>query len=426
MQSLLLVALTLGNSAAGFALQVLIAKRYGVGLESDAYFRALAVPLFCSGLFSAQTVFRAVPALMLRAAQGPGAWRAAAGSYFRTSLAIGGGVAAVGGLLGTPGLPWARAGDGGALAIELGLLCWAFGAAQFPLLAAVALLQSRHRYVAAAVAVGLPQVAACVALLVLPRVSIAAVPAASAIASILAAAALGRVLLSGNRAPVPERPDGFGRRVVLESPYTAATLACFSVYAVIDSALLPRYGSGFLTSASVCQRLVVGLGQLVIAAPLTLITRDLVARVGDHDARGFERCLRTTLARVVLHASAAALGLYFTADWVMRAVLSSRAGATLDPGVAARTLRQMLPGMVVMCASTILVRSALTIPGLVRRTWWLGAVWGGLYALGVALLSGPGLNQSGLAYSLSWLLVAIGLILFLKRVGPALILAEQP
>jgi putative peptidoglycan lipid II flippase len=423
MQSLLLVALTLGNSAAGFALQVLIARRYGVGVESDAYFRALAVPLFCSGLFSAQSVFRAVPALMLRAAQGPGPWRAAAGSYWRTALAIGAGVAAIGVLLGTPGLPWARAAAGGAPALEP--LCWAYGAAQFPLLAAIALLQSRHRYVAAAIATGLPQVVACVALLIVPRVSIAVVPAALTAASVLLAALLGAGLLSGDPVSTSERRDGFGRRVVLESPFTAATLACFSVYAVIDSALLPRYGSGFLTSASVCQRLVVGLGQLVIAAPLTLITRDLVARVDDRDPEGFERCLRTTLARVVLHASAVAAGLYVTADWVMRAVLSSRAGASLDPGVAARTLRQMLPGMVVMCASTILVRSALTIPGLVRRTWWLGAVWGGLYALGVALLSGPGLNQSGLAYSLSWLLAALGLILFLRRVGPAFILAEK-
>lgn len=424
MRSLLLVALTLGNSAAGFALQVLVARRYGVGAESDAYFRALAVPLFCSGLFSAQSVFRAVPALMLREAQGPGLWRAAAGSYWRTALAIGAGVAAIGLLLGTPGLPWTRVASGGAPALEL--LCWAYGAVQFPLLAAIALLQSRHGYVAAAVAAGLPQVVACVALLVVPRVSISVVPAALTAASALLAALLGAGLLSGDPVSASERRDGFGRRVVLESPFTAATLACFSVYAVIDSALLPRYGSGFLTSASVCQRLVVGLGQLVVAAPLTLITRDLVARVGAHDARGFERCLRTALARVVLHASAVAVGLYFTADWVMKAILSSRAGASLDPAVAARTLRQMLPGMVVMCASTILVRSALTIPGLVRRTWWLGAIWGVLYALGVALLSRPGLNESGLAYSLSWLLAALGLILFLKRVGPAFILAAQP
>jgi putative peptidoglycan lipid II flippase len=423
MQSLLLVALTLGNSGAGFALQVLIARRYGVGVESDAYFRALAVPLFCSGLFSAQSVFRAVPALMLRAGQGPGSWRAAAGSYWRTSLVIGAGLAALGALWGTPGLPWVRAAAGGAPALEL--LCWAYGAAQFPLLATVALLQSRHRYVVAAVATGLPQVVACVALLILPGVPIALVPAALTVASALLAAVLGGALLGADPTSPGEGRDGFGRRVLLESPFTVATLACFSVYAVIDSALLPRYGSGFLTSASVCQRLVVGLGQLVIAAPLTLITRDLVARVGDRDPRGFERCLRAALARVVLHASAVAAGLYVSADWIMRALLSSRAGASLDPGSAARTLRQMLPGMVVMCAGTILVRSALTIPGLVRRTWWLGAAWGLLYALAVALLSRPGLSENGLAYSLSWLLAAASLIAFLRRVAPGFILAEQ-
>ncbi len=428
MQSWLLVALTLANSIAGFVLQVLIVKLFGVGVKSDAYFRALAGPLFCTGLFAAQSTFRAVPALMSRSLQGSQSWWIAAKSYFQTSIVIGLGLAILGTVLWPPGLARGTAGLYDGLTARLGILCWIYGATQIPLVAVVALLQSRHRYATALIVTSLPQVATCAVMALVNDLDIVAIPALLATASATCVLVLSVVLLGNGAKRAGDGSDapGFGRRIVLESPYTVATLACFSVYAVIDSVLLPRFGSGFLTSANLCQRLVIGLGQLLIAAPMTLITRDLVLKVNAHDAAGFERHLWTTLVRVVFHASLLAAALFVAAGWMMYAIISSRSSTGFDTTVATRTLRHMLPGMVLMLASNILVRSALTIPGLVRRTWWLGAVWGILYAVSVELISSPQLNGSGYAYSISWVIAFASFGWFVKRYGRVLIIAAHP
>jgi putative peptidoglycan lipid II flippase len=423
MQSFLLVALTLANGVVGFLLQVLVAKLFGVGLKSDAYFRALAAPLFCVGLFMAQSTFSAVPALMSRGLTGAAEWLSAARSYMLTSTTLGLVVAIVGSLLWPPGLLWPRVGweEGGGLA--LGVACWIYGATQFALVATVALLQSKHRYPLALMVMGIPQVFVCLAMLLLPRLELVTIPllqtSASAACTLAASVALLRSKPEGGKAP--EGRPGFGLRILLESPYAVATLACFSVYAVIDSALLPLFGSGFLTSASFCQRLVIGFGQLVIAAPLTLVTRDLVASVDRRDPAGFRKSLLTSLATVVRHSVSLALVLYLAADWIMYLALTSRNKDSLDSAIAARTLRQMLPGMVFMLLGNMLARSALTVPGLVRKTWWVGLVWAALYGVSVILISSPQFNGSGYSYSIAWGATSILFGYFLSRHGPSMI-----
>jgi hypothetical protein len=423
MRSVLLVALTLANGAAGFALQLLIARSYGVGIKSDAYFGALAAPLFCVGLFTAQSTFSAVPALMSRAARGRKIWLVAARSYMLTSVAIGSALALIGSLLWPRGLLWTVVGMHRGSGTALGVLCWIYGATQFPLVAAVALLQSRHRYLVALLAMAVPPLFTCLAMVALPHLDIVAVPAFQAVATAACALVASATLL--RRGPGTAGNGGgeagFGMRTVVESPYAVATLACFSIYAVIDSTLLPIFASGFLTSANVCQRLVIGLGQLVIAAPLTLITRDLVASIQARDPAGFQKSLVAALGRVLRNSLLLALVLYLGANAIMHVILSSRNKDSLDTLIAARTLRQMLPGMVLMLASNILVRSALTIPGLVRKTWWLGVAWGGLYAASVLLISTKRFNGSGYSYSIAWGITSVLLACYLRRVGPAAI-----
>jgi hypothetical protein len=119
------------------------------------------------------------------------------------------------------------------------------------------------------------------------------------------------------------------------------------------------------------------------------------------------------------------VALYVAADWIMVVLLSSRSHASFDVSVAARTLRHMLPGMVLMLVSNILVRSALAIPGLVRWSWWLGAAWGIPYAIAVQVISSPQLNGSGYAYSISWTVAFLFFAWFLKRAGLGFILAAS-
>lgn len=63
-KSLLITFLSLGSSLIGFFVQVLLAKRFGLGVELDAYLFSLSVPVFIAGTLSAMMSYSLVPRLV--------------------------------------------------------------------------------------------------------------------------------------------------------------------------------------------------------------------------------------------------------------------------------------------------------------------------------------------------------------------------
>ena len=62
--SILVTLITLSASALGFAVQLLLASRYGISIDLDAYLFAISVPTFIAGTISAMMSYELVPRLV--------------------------------------------------------------------------------------------------------------------------------------------------------------------------------------------------------------------------------------------------------------------------------------------------------------------------------------------------------------------------
>ena len=430
MQPILLTGLSLLNSLLNLAIQVLIARRFGVGAVTDAYFAALATPLFLAGLYASQVTFRVVPSLMAARDGADGSGRSQELSILRDAVRIGV-------LVGAAGTAWSLGqgllgvGQWGRSAVPLLLPAgWLFGASQFPLLAVLAILQARHRYLESAFAALAPSLVTASVLLACgscPIVVAVLLPTAAGIAVVVGVRfALSREERGGAEAHPNAAPQtGGARALATELPFTVATLTGFSVYAPIDATILPRFGAGYLTIAAICQRIVIGLGQIAVTAPMTLTTRRLVAAIGARDVAAYRMAVTRATQGVALIALALVAALAVFAKPIMLVLVSARSASSPDLSVGVSTLREMLPGTILMLVSNMVVRSALAVPGMVRRTWWLGAAWGVMYVAALLAVSRPGRNGSGIAYSVAWCVSAPALWLYVRRWSPRLIRGVQ-
>ena len=417
----LVTGLTLGASGINFISQALLAFRFGAGTDVDSYAFSLSVPIFVAGLVASIISYTVVPMIAVEH-DNP---ERRSGICFAFAW-IGVGIGLLLALLSIPGLliqPYALPSGSPIMAnTELPAMIlagWFAAGAQVMGAMMTAQLIACRRPIAAALLGLLPGLSTSIALLALARLGIVVAVAGLFVGSLLAAAVglyLQRMILLAHPARIDFRAEAGA--LMHNAIWAALALSCFSSFAVSDAYWAARMPEGSLASLSFVQRLIIGIGSLVVAGPSALFVPRFAAFVSVSDGRGFGRLLARTLM-VVWGLGAASAALLYVCSEQMVALLFKRGSFGDDDVLSLSALfRDMAPGFVAMIGVVILMRALFCIKGTGRLAAILGGGWCLLYFGLSGLLHHRGALGIAESYSTSWIIMAIAMTaLTFYRIG---------
>lgn len=416
----LVTGLTLGASGVNFVVQALLAYRFGLGTRVDSYAFSLSAPVFVAGLIAAIISYTVVP-LIVREGADPARRAALCG----ITLLVAGGAALtlaaaapLAMLLQPLGLP-----RGSAIAAEphlAALIGFAWLAAALQVLTAVltAQLTADHRPVAAATLALGPGIGAATALLVLPKPYILIVSLGFLVGCVGAVAAglwLQRGRLALRRTPGMRAEIG---DLMRRGAWAALALSCFSSFAPSDAFWATRMPEGSLASLGYVQRLIIGVGGLIVAGPSALYVPRFAALIKAEDGAGFAQLLARTLA-IVLGLGAVAIGLLYLYSEPVVSLLFRRGAFGSDDVIRLAALfRTMAPGVVAMLAAVILMRALFCLKRAEVAAAILGMAWPISYFILSGLFHHQGVAGIARSYSIAWAIIAIAIAAYVfQRIG---------
>jgi len=427
--SILVSSLTLIAGFMSFLNQLVMARLFGVSVDMDAYLIAISIPLFVSGVLSAVLSYSLVPALVAHKAD-PVTYRRFAGLLLLSLIVVAMVIACAGfvvapvqvGILGGS-LPAHALAD----AIQIARISWLTVA----LALVVGHLNAMHnaaRIFLLPVAVSmLPFVGMIVAGLAFGSEHGPLVIAWGMSAGYLLAipALLLRSLPTFDFSTHCLRLWKDVAGYLIRTPLMLLAMLCFTVYQSIDAYWAPQVGTGNLSYLGYAQRILVGIGTLVIAGPSAV----LLPRLAEAHAEGRNIDLLHDTARtmraVFAFATPPAIFISLLAEPLVRLCFERGAfdhQATL--GVAG-VLPVMMLGMVMMLCVVILFRALFSRHDVTRASL-LGILATVLYfALSGFLSQRWGVKGIAIAYALSWWLVQVLAALSVWQGHMALLLCRE-
>lgn len=410
--SVVITLLSLFGSVLGFVAQLLLAERFGLGLEVDAYLFAMSVPTFVAGMLSAMMSYAVIPRLV--ACEKDILYQ----RRYMGSLLIGMTTMALlmMGLLNailknfqryalSPDSPIPHY-DGLSVLILLACLVGACMTVQGCI---TAMLNSVRQYVASSALGLLSSFGMVVSLLILgPVIGIIAIPMGM-LSGIVIGILGGVFLLRGYLFPLPWKSLLWLELGVLmhSSLYTAIAMSCFSSYVVVDAYFAPQAGTGTLATLGYAQRLVIGFGTLVVAGPSAVVVPRMAELLRDQNYIGFWKFLLRAITAIAATGSILALSLAVFAEPLIRTLFARGQFGEEQVSVLASTLRYMTPGMVTMLTSSIVLRSLFCFRGAERVASLLGLTWSTLYSLTSFLMYKNGAPGIAAGYSIVWIIFFI-------------------
>lgn len=413
--SLLITALSLIGSFLGLLVQLLMAQRYGSGVEVDAYLYAISTPTFVAGLLASLLSYTVVPR-MAQYADGAEFQNRLIISLIALTICM---VLLL--LLISPALcyvqkvllPQSSLIQKQHNLHELLIIGWGIAGMQILLAAACAILTGLKKPIfSTALNLG-PYIAMLIAMLI----------------SKGGTEQLAYGMLTGTcislifaLTVLQQRMDGHWHQVawhevcalITGSPYTIIAMSCFSAYAVVDSYWAPRAGEGVLANLGYSQRIMIALGNLAVAGPSALLVPKFSEIITKRSQANFEKMLKSALATTFAIGSALALCLYMGAEPLIQFVFTRGAFGQQDAVSVAGVLQYCLPGMVFMLLSVISLRVLFCFREIEKISALLGAMWCLIYfSLCWHLVQYDGQGMA-VAYSLTWLLYLIGVLTTIK------------
>jgi len=411
---LAVTGLSVTASCIGFVLQILLAAHYGAGLPIDSYLFATSVPLFLAALGSAALSYSVVPALV--EVELDAAARSTLLRHLRRRMVL---IALVFVTVGIPAL-WLQPlsipknsalRDAPMLPILIGL-GWSIGGVQiFTALFSIELNAARRPITAACLALP-PNFVAILAVLLGPH-QITTVPIGvlcGTLVSLVTGGGLTRRAFAGKDVKVhPARP----KMHIIRIGWTLLAMSCFSIYSVIDAFWGPRAGVGTLASLGYAQRLVVGIGSLVVAGPSAVLTPRFAMRLRDGGRVAFLGEVRRTMLVIGVITSCAATLLMLLSSRLIEAAFGRGEFVKSDIIRVELIFRAMLPGFCAMLVSVVLTRAIFCLKDVERPMALASFSWAIVYFICCgAMLAWGGLGF-GISYSLAWviyLMIAIGVL----------------
>lgn len=407
--SLIVTFLTICASLLGFVVQLLLAQRFGVGVEVDAYLFSLSLPTFLAGLISAILSFNLIPRLV-SVKNDVHLHRNLIGTVvigvatIALALMILMGVGMT--LLSDHLLPAESLIRQYSDLQILILLSCAVGGAQIAQGCVSAILNSEKKYIHSALIALIPYVGMLALLLGMDKSTGIKPVATGMLLGTLMAVFIAVALLRTLIFPLSWKEVTWGELLKLarSSSYTALAMSCFSAYAVVDAFWGPRAGDGVLATLGYAQRLVIAVGNLAVAGPSAVLVPHFAEYLRDGNYREFMNLMRRAflLVGAIALMVAVFIGL-FAAD-----ILSLLFGyGEFDQEhvlQVASAVTNMAPGMVAMLLSVIGFRVLFCFDSSHRQTALLGLGWTLGYFVASSLAYDKGATGIALAYSAVWLI----------------------
>lgn len=427
--SILVSLASLFVSLISFANQLVLARLFGASMSMDAYLIAASVPMLVSGVLSAALGYSVVPALMLH--------KSCFASYRRfcglllMSLFIVSVVIAGVGFLAAP----AQIGMlGGALssaarqeAIAIARVSWMTAGVMVVVAYLNAMHNAANRFLLPIFASMMPFVGMIVA-------GFAFAPAYGPLAvawGMLAGFLLVIPLLLIHTLPALD----FSTNCILlwkdvagylfRAPVIMLAMLCFTVFQSADAYWAPQIGTGNLAYLGYSQRILVALGNLVIAGPAAVILPRLAEAYAEGRIWDLLHDTLRAVRMIIAFSLPVALSVSILAAPLVRLLFERGAfDQNATQGVAA-ILPLMMAGMMAMLCVVIAFR-ALFAKHDIARASMLGILVTVLY-FGLSGLLSQSLGVAGiaLAYALSWWLVLFLSALMLWRGYMKMILCRE-
>jgi putative peptidoglycan lipid II flippase len=419
--SLVITILTLCASLLGFAVQLLLAQRYGVGVEVDAYLFSISFPTFLASVVSGILSFNLIPRLV--SAQGDPEFH----RKFMGSLVIGIVAISLALVIGTCGamlmlkdhlLP-----DGSKILqyddLELLIFLASLVAGVQIIQGCIsAMLNSEKKYKQSALISLLPYVGMLALLLLLDKDVGIKLVATGLLLGTISTVLIGTLLLRKYIFPLPWGNISWNPlwKTVQSSVYTALAMTCFSAYAIVDAYWGPRSGDGTLAALGYAQRIVIAVGNLAVAGPSAVLVPNFAGYLRDKNFHGFIKLMHRTFLIVSAVAISVGLFLGIFAIYIVELLFGYGAFGAKQISQVASTIINMAPGMIFMLVSVIGMRVLFCFESSYKQTALLGLGWTIGYFLASSYAHQYGAPGIALAYSFTWFLyfVIISIIIYRK------------
>ena len=407
--SLIVTFLTLCGSLLGFVVQLLLAQRFGVSVEIDAYLYTLSLPTFLAGLISAILSFNLIPRLV-SAKIDTDSYR----NFIRTVV------------IGVPTFSFALMiimGVGMSLFSDhllpvdslirryrelqnLIFLSCAVGGVQIVQGCISAILNSEKKYIYSALNSLIPYVGMIALLLGMNKSTGIKSVVIGMLLGTLLAVLIGVVLLRKLFIPLYWKNLNWSELIKFArgSLYTALAMSSFSVYAIVDAYWGPRAGNGVLATLGLAQRLVIAVGNLAVAGPSAVLVPHFAEYLRDGDYRGFMNLMHRAFLVIGAIALVVALFLGLFSKEIVSLLFGYgkfNQGQVLQ---VASAITNMTPGMVAMLLSVIGFRVLFCFESSQKQAAILGLGWTLGYFFTSSLAFDKGAAGIASAYSAIWLL----------------------
>jgi len=399
----LITALSLVGSFLGLLVQLLMAQRYGSGVEVDAYLYAISTPTFVAGMIASLLSYAVVPR-MAHHSESPQKQNRLIVSLIALVMCI-----AILFLIISPGLcyiqmlllPRTSVIQQQSNLGQLLLIGWCIAATQILLAGLCAVLTGLKKGIMpTALNLG-PYVAMLIAMLVSHggTEQLAYGMLAGTFLSLFLALAMLLRRLYGYWHQVAWQEV---RALVIRSPFTIIAMSCFSAYAVVDSYWAPRAGEGVLASLGYSQRIIIALGSLAVAGPSAILVPKFSEIVANRNQADFDNLFHKTLAITFAIGFIIALCLYIWAEPLIQLIFTRGAFGHQDAALVAAVLQYYLPGMIFMLLSVISLRVLFCFRDIEKICALLGAFWVVIYFMFSGIFLHMGAVGLACAYSLTW------------------------
>ncbi len=419
--SLIVTILTLVASVLGFVVQLLLAQRYGVGVEVDAYLFSISLPTFIAGVISAMLSFNLIPRLVAFKSD-TSLHHDLMGSILisLTAISI---LIALGIFSGM--IYWKNyllpAGSKIQQYHDLPLLIFlscSVGGAQIMQGCISSMLNSERKFIQSSILALLPYVGMVALMLGLDKASGIIPVAIGLLLGTSAAILIGMVLLRTQLFPLPWKRISWTElwKIAQSSIYTALAMTCFSAYSIVDAFWGPRAGDGTLATLGYAQRLVIAVGNLAVAGPSAVLVPHFAEFLRDKNHHGFMKLMYRTLLVVSAVAISVALFLNVFSIEIVRLMFGYGAFGSAQISDVASTIVNLTPGMIAMLLSVIGMRVLFCFEGSQKSAALLGLGWTAGYFVASSFVHQRGAAGIAMAYSTVWLIsfITISILLYQK------------
>lgn len=417
--SILVSLASLLVSFIGFANQIVLARLFGASMSMDTYLIAVSIPMFVSGVLSVGLSYSLVPALMIHKPDRD-SYRRFSGLLLISLVVVAVVISNIGflaapvqiGMLGNT-LSSAARQD----AITIARVSWITAGVMLVVGHLRAMHNADHRFLLATFASVVPFIC-----MILAGLSFAPTHGPLSVAwgmlagflliiPLMLVHTISDLDLSRGCLLLWKDVAGYLSR----SPLIVLAMLCFTAFQSTDAYWAPQIGTGNLAYLGYCQRILVALGNLVIAGPAAVILPRLAAAYAEGRIQDLLNDTLRAVRMVIAFALPVAMSVSILAAPMVRLLFERGAfDQHATQGVAA-LLPLMMLGMIAMLCVVMIFR-ALFAKHDVFWASMLGSLTTVMYfALSGLLSQWLGAVGIALAYALTWWLVLFLSILTLWR-----------